>query len=208
MVMASLPTRLAAASDTVLVLGDSLSAGYGLNAGQGWVELLQQRLHSVDNNTALVNASISGTTSSATLDRLEALLQQHRPTVCIVELGANDGLRGQPLSQLEHNLSAILSRCRQQPARTLLLGMRLPPNYGRRYTDGFAAIYQRLGEHAADASLKFFLDGVVQQDALMQADRLHPTADAQPQLMENVWQQLRPLLNTTAKPATATTRPH
>lgn len=203
-----LPPTLAAVqppdAPVILVLGDSLSAGYGLDTGQGWVDLLQQRLHSVGNNAVIVNASISGTTSSSTLSRLEGLLQQHRPAICIIELGANDGLRGQALQQLEDNLRAILGRCRQQAARTLLLGMRLPPNYGHRYTEGFADIYQRLGNNIADASLPFFLDGIAQQDSLMQADRLHPTAAAQPHLMETVWQQLQLLLQQPAKPPATT----
>ena len=193
-----MPTT-AQTTNTILVLGDSLSAVYGLSAGQGWVELLQQRLHSLGNNATLVNASVSGTTSSSTLSRLDKLLQQHKPGICIIELGANDGLRGQPLQQREDTLRAILDGCRHQQAQTLLLGMRLPPNYGHRYTEGFADIYQRLTDNSADTGIPFFLDGIAQQDNLMQADRLHPTAAAQPLLMETVWQHPQPLLHQTSR---------
>lgn len=207
LLLPTLANAQASGTKTILVLGDSLSAGYGLSAGQGWVDLLQQRLHSVGNNAALVNASVSGTTSSSTLSRLDELLHQHRPAICIVELGANDGLRGQALQQIEANLRSILESCRQLQAQTLLLGMRLPPNYGRRYTEGFATIYQRLSEQVADAGIPFFLDGIAQRDDLMQADQLHPTAAAQPLLMEAVWQQLQPLLKQLDQtPAAAPTR--
>jgi len=193
----------------MLVLGDSLSAGYGMATGQGWVELLQQRLHSVGNNNTVVNASISGTTTGATRSRLDGLLQRHQPDHCIIELGANDGLRGLSLKLIERNLDALINGCRQQGATVLLLGMRLPPNYGPRYTEGFAAIYQKLADQHQIALLPFFLDGIAQNPELMQADQLHPTAAAQPVLLEKVW----PLLDNTgstgdhALPASASPSP-
>lgn len=179
---------------TILVLGDSLSAGYGLAAGEGWVELLARRLQQDDHPYAVVNASISGDTSAGGLARIDAALQQHRPAVLILELGANDGLRGLSLKALKENLSRIIERAKGAGARVLLLGMAMPPNYGPRYTERFSSIY---GELAAEQQLPpppFLLTRVALDPTLMQADNLHPNAAGQPLLLETVWPALFPLL--------------
>lgn len=182
------------ASKTVLVLGDSLSAEYGLARASGWVTLLEQRLQAEKIAATVVNASISGETTSGGRTRLPALLRQHRPGIVIIELGANDALRGLSLDATESNLRALIDLARKAGAKTLLLGMQIPPNYGRAYTDRFAALYPQLAKETRSALVPFFLQGVAEQPELFQADRLHPTAAAQPTLLDNVWPQLKPLL--------------
>ena len=184
-----------AGNGTVLVLGDSLSAAYGMPRDSGWVALMQQRLTDARPGTAVVNASISGATTGATLARLEALLARHRPDLCIIELGANDGLRGLSLDLITDNLRDLVRGCREVGARVLLLGMRVPPNYGRRYADGFAAVYRTLAQQQQVILIEFFLDGVIQRREWMQDDGLHPTAAAQPSLLNAVWQALIGLLD-------------
>ncbi len=182
------------ASKTVLVLGDSLSAEYGLARASGWVTLLEQRLKAENINASVVNASISGETTSGGRTRLPALLAQHQPQIVLIELGANDALRGLPLDATEANLRALITLAQKAGARTLLLGMQIPPNYGRDYAGRFAALYPRLAKETRCALVPFFLQGVADQPALFQADRLHPTAQAQPALLENVWPHLKPLV--------------
>ena len=187
----------AAHAATILVLGDSLSAGYGLDdTRQGWVALLQQRLHEQKLPYTVVNASISGDTSAGGLARLDASLDQHRPQVLLLELGANDGLRGLSLKALRHNLTTIVMRARGRGIKVVLIGMMLPPNYGPAYTERFQGIYPDLAKQLRLPLVPFLLDGVALDPALMQNDQLHPTAAAQPRLLDNVWPVLRPLLKT------------
>lgn len=183
-----------AAAGTLLVLGDSISAAFGLDTRQGWVSLLEQRLAAEGFDYQVVNASVSGDTSAGGLARLPTLLAEHRPDLLIVELGGNDGLRGQPPAQLQQNLAAIIQSARESGARVLLLGMQLPPNYGARYNALFSQVYTDVAGAAQVPLLGFFLDGVGGVPALMQGDGIHPNAAAQPRLLDNLWPQLKPLL--------------
>ena len=183
-----------AVAGTLLVLGDSISAAFGLDTRQGWVSLLEQRLAAEGFDYQVVNASVSGDTSAGGLARLPTLLAEHRPDLLIVELGGNDGLRGQPPAQLQQNLAAIIQSARESGARVLLLGMQLPPNYGARYNALFSQVYADVAGAAQVPLLGFFLDGVGDVPALMQGDGIHPNAAAQPRLLDNLWPQLKPLL--------------
>jgi acyl-CoA thioesterase-1 len=183
-----------AGAGTLLVLGDSLSAGYGLAPGQGWVDLLAQRLQRRDTPCRVINASISGDTSAGGLARIDAVLTQHRPDILLLELGANDGLRGLSLKAMKHNLNTIIDKAKAAGAKVLLIGMRMPPNYGPRYTERFQAVY---GELAAEQQLPlvpFLMKKVALEPSLMQPDNFHPNASAQPLLLETVWPVLQPLL--------------
>ena len=182
-------------AQTVLVLGDSLSAGYGLKDGQGWVALLGDKLKSLSEENRVVNASISGDTTANGLVRLSPALAQHKPDIVIIELGGNDGLRGQPLGLIEKNLSVLISRSQKAGAKVLLTGMRILPNYGPRYTEGFHGLYGKLAEKYHTALVPFFLEGIGGDAELMQADGIHPNAKAQPILLDNLWPHLEPLLN-------------
>lgn len=179
---------------TVLVLGDSLSAAHNIATEQGWVHLLEVRLGKMVPPWAVVNASISGETSLSGRNRLPALLATYRPSVVVIELGANDGLRGLPLNQLRDNLTAMISAAQATHAKVLLLGIELPVNYGPQYRDGLRAVYADLAKQKHVALLPFLLDGVALDPALMQADGLHPTAAGEPKVLENVWRVLQPLL--------------
>ncbi|KTT56338.1 esterase [Pseudomonas oryzihabitans] len=179
---------------TLLVVGDSISAGYGLAEGQGWVRLLERRLQAQRLDYQVVNASISGDTTAGGLARLPRLLAEHRPDVVAIELGGNDGLRGQPLAQFERNLTALVEQAKARGARVLLLGMRLPPNYGPRYTDGFAQVYTDVAKAQQVALVPFLLEGVGGDPGYMQPDGIHPQANAQQRLLDNAWPQLQPLL--------------
>lgn len=183
-----------ATAGTVLVVGDSISAALGLDTSQGWVSLLDRRLQEEGKPQTVVNASISGDTSAGGLSRLPTLLTQHRPDLVIVELGGNDGLRGQPPAQLQRNLAAMIEASQASGAKVLLLGMRLPPNYGARYVREFAQVYQDLAEEKKVALVPFFLEGVGGVTGMMQPDGIHPAASAQDTLLENVWPTLKPLL--------------
>lgn len=178
----------------ILVVGDSLSAGYGVELGKGWVDLLQHRLAKCHLGYTVVNSSISGDTTGGALARLPAALSQHHPDVVVLELGANDGLRGQPVAAMRANLQRMIAMSRKAGARVLLLGIELPPNYGPVYTQKFAAVYTELAHQTGVAFLPFLLEGVAQDRSLMQADDLHPNAAGQPRLLENVWPRLKPLL--------------
>ncbi|MFT5589043.1 MAG: acyl-CoA thioesterase-1 [Bradyrhizobium sp.] len=188
-------TSAYSASKAVLVLGDSLSAEYGLARGEGWVALLEQRLKDSGIDATLINASISGETTSGGITRLPALLNKNKPTVVVVELGANDGLRGLALSDTKKNLRAIINAAKKSNARVVLVGMQLPPNYGTDYTKRFAAIYPALAKETKSALVPFMLEGVVRQPSLFQADRIHPTAQAHPIILDTIWPQLKPLLS-------------
>ncbi|HLD67438.1 MAG TPA: arylesterase [Pseudomonas sp.] len=183
-----------AAAGTVLVVGDSISAALGLETRQGWVSLLQQRLETGGFAHKVINASISGDTSSGGLARLPALLAAHRPSLVIVELGGNDGLRGQSPAQLQQNLAAMVERSQAVGAKVLILGMKLPPNYGQRYTSAFAAVFPRVANDYKTSLVPFFLEGVGGVPGMMQPDGIHPAVAAQPRLLENVWPALQPLL--------------
>lgn len=183
-----------AAAGTVLVVGDSISAGLGLDTSKGWVSLLRQRLEHEGFKDSVVNASISGDTTANGQARLPALLAANKPSVVIVELGGNDGLQGHPPAQMQQNLAAMIDASRAAGAKVLLLGMKLPPNYGARYTNAFAQVYSQLGEQKQVPLVPFFLEGVGGVPSLMQADGIHPAVNAQGKLLENVWPQLKPLL--------------
>ena len=183
-----------AAGGVILVLGDSISSAYGLDVGRGWVQLLQTRLDEQSYNYRVVNASISGDTTNGGAARLPAALAAHKPDIVVVELGGNDGLRGLPLSETRDNLERIIVESQKAGARVLLLGMRLPPNYGPAYNDAFHAIYENLADRYAVARVPFLLDGIGGVDELMQADGIHPRAEAQPLMLNNVWPYLQPLL--------------
>ena len=179
---------------TVLVLGDSLSAGYGIKPAQGWVALLEQRLRAQGYEYGVVNASVSGETSGGGLQRLPRALELHRPAIVIVELGANDGLRGLSVPLTSDNLTKIVGESKQAGAQVVLVGMRLPPNYGPRYTNDFMRMYREIATAGKVALVPFLLQSVALNPALMQGDGLHPTAPAQPALLDTVWPQLKPLL--------------
>ncbi|KXX64161.1 arylesterase [Marichromatium gracile] len=183
-----------AATPTLLVLGDSLSAGYGIDRERGWVRLLEQRLEQEALAYRTVNASVSGETTAGGLTRLPALLERHRPAVVIIELGANDGLRGLSLERLRANLDALITQTQASGSRVLLLGVRLPPNYGAVYTDRFQAVFREVAAAHAVPLVAEMLRGIAEDRALMQADGLHPTAAAQARILDNVWPALHPLL--------------
>lgn len=187
-------SSLAGDPPTILVLGDSLSAGHGIGQGQDWVSLLARQLQDEHLPHRVVNISISGETSHGGLSRLPTALQRHRPTIVVIELGANDGLRGLPLAQLRHNLTKMVKLSHKARAKVLLIGMRLPPNYGPAYTRGFKNIYSQLAANQDVALVPFLLNGVATRHELMQTDNLHPTANAQAQLLDNVWPHLELLL--------------
>lgn len=182
------------ASKTVLVLGDSLSAEYGLVRGSGWVPLLEKRMQAEKIDGKVINVSISGETTSGGKSRLPALLQQYHPSLVIIELGANDGLRGLPVATAEENLRTMIRAARAAQAKVLLVGMQIPPNYGRAYTAKFASMYTSLAHDMNVPLAPFLLDGVANRPQLFQADRLHPLAEAQPIMLDNVWPYLKPLL--------------
>lgn len=182
-------------AQTVLVFGDSLSAGYGLTAGQEWPKLLEQRLAQAGYAQAqVVNASISGETSAGGLARLPAALQQHRPTVVVLELGANDGLQGKSLAQLEQNLSRMVTLAQAEQAKVLLVGNHIPPNYGPRYGQQFFQTYARVAKKHRTALVPFMLDGVALKPDWMQGDGVHPKAEAQAHILGTIWPGLQPLL--------------
>ena len=183
-----------AESPVILVLGDSLSAGYGIPVEKGWVSLLQRRLVERGFPYRVVNASISGDTTSGGLSRLPAALELHRPAIVVLELGANDGLRGQPPMAMSRNLSRMIERSQQAGARVLLAEMRIPPNYGPLYAQKFQATFGELAQHYAIPLIPFLLDGVAGNPALLQDDGLHPRAEAQPRILDNVWAVLEPAL--------------
>ncbi len=184
----------AASARTVMVVGDSLSAAYGIALEDGWTHLLGERLAERSRPWQVVNASISGETTRGALVRLPADLAAHAPGIVIVELGGNDGLRGLPLEETRRNLEGIVETARAAGAQVLLLGMRIPPNLGPRYAEAFHAIYGELAEAHGLALVPFFLEGVGGVDGMMQEDGIHPRAEAQPVLLDNVWPHLEPLL--------------
>jgi acyl-CoA thioesterase-1 len=182
------------APKTVLVLGDSLSAEYGLSRGSGWVALLEHKLKEEKIDATIVNASISGETTGGGLTRLPALLAQYKPNIVVIELGANDGLRGLPVPAAEGNLRSMVSLATRAQARVLLVGMRLPPNYGRSYTERFFGMYGKLASELHTPLVPFMLERVADKPALFQADRLHPAAEAHPTILANIWPEFSALI--------------
>jgi acyl-CoA thioesterase-1 len=175
------------APKTVLVVGDSLSAEYGLTRGAGWVALLEQKLKASKIDANIINASISGETTSGGRARLPALLNQHKPQLVVIELGANDGLRGLPVPAAESNLRQMITMSQQKGAKVMLVGMRMPPNYGRAYTERFFGMFNTLSKEYKAPLVPFMLEGVADKPALFQADRLHPNAQAHPIILNNIW---------------------
>ncbi|NOY62485.1 MAG: arylesterase [Gammaproteobacteria bacterium] len=191
-----------AAAPVIVVLGDSISAGYGLGDRAGWVELLQQRLRRGGQPHRVVNASISGDTTRAALGRVDQLLRRHQPAIVIIELGGNDGLRGLPLQALTHNLEQIVERSLQHNAAVLLVGMRLPPNYGALFNRAFEGVYRSLAERYPIQWLPFLFEGFAADQSQFQRDGIHPRASAQTVMLDSVWRYLAPMLeNRSVKPA-------
>jgi acyl-CoA thioesterase-1 len=183
-----------AAEKTIVVLGDSLSSGYGLATEQSWVSLLEQRLAKEGYGYEVVNASIAGDTSAGGLSRLPQLLARHRPAIVILELGGNDGLRGLPVEKLRDNLERMIDLSRAAGARVVLTGIQIPPNYGPGYTKALASVYTSLAKEQSLPLVDFLLEGVALHPELMQRDRIHPNAKGQVVLFDNVWHVLEPLL--------------
>ncbi len=184
----------AQAAPKLLVYGDSLSSAYGIAQARGWVALLEARLEQERLDYNVVNASISGETTSGGLARMDQALAQHRPTVVLIALGGNDGLRGLPVEAMRKNLSSMITKAQKAGARVLLAGMKLPPNYGPSYTTSFEAAFGEVARRHGATLLPFLLEGVAGNEALFQDDRLHPNEAAQPIVLDTVWGALRPLL--------------
>ncbi|MGB3817538.1 MAG: arylesterase [Achromobacter pulmonis] len=179
---------------TVLVVGDSLAAEYGIKRGTGWVPLLAERLTEQYPKYKVVNASISGDTTSGGVARLPALLRQHMPAVVLLELGSNDALRGLPLTMTEQNLRTMAQAARKADAEVVIVGMQIPPNYGRDYTQRFAQVFPTVAKDENARLVPFLMEGIATNRAMFQADGIHPNEDAQARLLDNVWPVLRPLL--------------
>ena len=190
---------LAHAAPAILVFGDSLSAAYGIGQKDGWVTLLQERLRQKRLDYTVVNASFSGETTSGGASRIAATLAAHKPAIVVVALGANDGLRGLPLAQMRDNLAAIVRAAQKSGSRVLLVGMKMPPNYGPQYTRDFEQTFVALARRFRCALVPFLLDGVAGKRELLLDDNLHPTADAQPIILENIWRELAPMLGSRSK---------
>lgn len=183
-----------AAAATILVFGDSLSAGYGLPQEQGWVNLLERKLRNDKSDYKVVNASISGETTAGGRTRIAAALTKYRPAIVVLELGANDGLRGQSLGAMRANLEAMVEACRKSQSEVLLVGMRLPPNYGPAYTEKFRDVFAAVARDRKLTFVPFLLDRFAEKREYFQDDGVHPTVQAQPLIAETVWKALRPLL--------------
>ncbi len=188
------PARAAGDLPLLLIVGDSISAGYGLPPGKGWVTLLSDRLQANGYRYTVVNASISGDTTSGGRARLPALLKQHNPAIVIVELGGNDALRGGDLAVTRANLDAMVADAKATKAKVLIVGMQLPPNYGPAYVRRFGALFDDAAKAARVPIVPAFFAGFGEDNALFQPDRIHPTVAAQPKLLDNVWPTLQPLL--------------
>ena len=189
-----IPMALAAAEKSILVYGDSLSAAYGIAQAKGWVSLLAARVKQERADYSVANASISGETTSGGLARFDKALAQYHPAVVILELGANDGLRGLPVARMKANLAAMIEKSQRAGARVVLTGMRLPPNYGPDYTRAFDESYAELAKRYRTALVPFLLEGFAEKPEFFQSDRIHPTEAAQPMIADQVWKALRPLL--------------
>lgn len=194
MLCLALPGSAALAAQTVLIFGDSLSAGYGLGPGQSWPALLAQRLQADQSPWTIANASVSGETTAGGRSRLPSALERFKPAVAVIALGANDGLRGLPPPQMRDNLSVMIRAAKARGTKVLLAGIRLPPNYGADYTARFIETYRQVAAAEKVPLLPFLLEPIAQDMAAFQSDGLHPTASAQPKILDHVWQALQPLL--------------
>jgi len=201
LLLLSLPT--AASAQIILIVGDSLSAAYGIPVERGWVSLLQQRLDSEGYPYRIVNASISGDTTANARARLTPALASHEPAVVLLEVGGNDGLRGLSLKEMKSNLAAMISSAREVGAQVMLVGVQLPPNYGPRYTERFQAIYHELARERDLTLLPSLVDGIGTAWNLMQSDGIHPNVAAQPLIVDRVWKELEPLLDQRSNPASS-----
>jgi acyl-CoA thioesterase-1 len=188
------PPAVQAAEKTILVFGDSLSAGYGLAISHGWVALLEEKLKRERSDYSVANASVSGETSAGGRSRIQAALERHRPSVVIVELGGNDALRGLPLAQMKSNLAAIVERSKKSGARVLLVGMKMPPNFGADYMAAFEKTFDDVASGQRVALVPFMLEGFAQELDYFQPDRIHPNERAQPLILQTIWPKLAPLL--------------
>ncbi|HKU71376.1 MAG TPA: arylesterase [Burkholderiales bacterium] len=186
-----------ASAATIMVFGDSLSAGYGLKPGEGWVSLLERRLQKEKADYKVVNASISGETTTGGRNRIAGALKTHHPSIVVVELGANDGLRGGTVEQTKSNLEAIVDACRKAGSRVVLVGIRLPPNYGMAYTDKFRQVFPEVARQKKTALVPFLFEGFADKPDYFQADGLHPAPNAQPIMLDLVWKELQPMLKKT-----------
>jgi acyl-CoA thioesterase-1 len=182
------------AEKSILVFGDSLSAAYGIAQARGWVALLAERLKRERSDYSVVNASISGETTAGGVARMPKTLAQRKPAIVILELGANDGLRGLPLAEMRQNLGAMIEQAQKAGARVVLVGMKLPPNYGPRYTQDFESAYPEVAKRYRTALVPFLLEDFAEKEDFFQPDRIHPTEEGQPLMMERVWKALQPLL--------------
>jgi acyl-CoA thioesterase-1 len=200
LLVAVLPASAQRAPPVILLVGDSISAGYGLPSGAGWAALLQQRLDARHVHYRVVNASISGDTTAGGRARLGALLAQYRPALTIIELGGNDGLRGGSVEAMRANLDAMTATAQGAGSRVLLIGIRVPPNYGTAYGERFAATFGDVARARKAALVPFLFEGFAEDDAMFQPDRIHPLAAAQTKMLDNVWPSLAPLLGAAAKP--------
>jgi acyl-CoA thioesterase-1 len=200
LLVAVLPASAQRAPPVILLVGDSISAGYGLPSGAGWAALLQQRLDARHVHYRVVNASISGDTTAGGRARLGALLAQYRPALTIIELGGNDGLRGGSVEAMRANLDAMTATAQGVGSRVLLIGIRVPPNYGTAYGERFAATFGDVARARKAALVPFLFEGFAEDDAMFQPDRIHPLAAAQTKMLDNVWPSLAPLLGAAAKP--------
>ncbi|WP_411991257.1 arylesterase [Agarivorans sp. DSG3-1] len=190
----TLNTKAFSNSKSILILGDSLSAGYGMTIDQGWVALSQQYYNVNNQPVDLINASISGETTAGGLRRLPSLLEQHNIDWLLIELGGNDGLQGHPTSNIENNLNAIIDLAKQHDVQVALMQIRIPPNYGKRYRQAFEGLYPKIAEQQQVAYLPFFIEDIATQTHLMQNDGIHPNQQAQPMISEQMQQQLLDLL--------------
>jgi acyl-CoA thioesterase-1 len=193
-VLTMLLVSVSASAKAIMVFGDSLSAAYGIEVGQGWVTLVQNKLKEINPAYEVINESISGDTTAGGLARIDQALVAHKPSVVVVELGANDGLRGVSPKIIKNNLAAIIGRVQHSGAKALLLSMRIPPNYGKRYTEMFYNVYPELAKEMTVPYVPFILEDVALIKELMQADGLHPNAKAQSRISEKIWPQLQELL--------------
>ena len=189
------PASAVRAAQIILVLGDSISAGYGLAQGEGWVALLEQRIQQDKLDYRVVNASISGETTLGGLNRISGALNEHQPAVVVVALGGNDGLRGNSLEETRHNLIAIVEACRMAGAKVVIAGMRIPPNYGQVYSRRFEGLFAEVARQQNVSLVPFLLQGFAEDRKMFQADGIHPAAIAQPRILDNVYHLLRPLLS-------------
>jgi acyl-CoA thioesterase I len=192
--LAIAPAAAWASTGTILVFGDSLSAGYGLAQKQGWVDLLAKRLREEGFDYRVANASISGETTTGGVSRIAGALKAHEPNIVVLELGANDGLRGQSIDVMKRNLTQMIEASQRAKAQVLLVGMRLPPNYGMAYTEKFRQIYAELSREKKTALVPFLLEGFAEDGRFFQSDRVHPTGEAQLAMLDTIWTGLKPLL--------------